>query len=754
MEVVEETEREVAGNAELADDPLGSKSDTFKKPQLCLVGPRKGKGTKVRVVDSPNEPKDKEGKDTIAETINVPIPPSGDPDASTSEGASKPAVKLSTEPEHRTSKPRSQGVPAQKLKEAPIPYLEPKWGGIPTENYSLDVIKSGTILEPLDLSTKSHYVFGRQTNCDVQMAHPTISRYHLVIQYSRGTAEKPQGFYLYDLGSTHGTFLNKNKVRPEMFIRLKVGYQIKLGASSRLYLLQGPSEDMEEESELTVTELKAKRQLELQERELAEIHRKQKEEEELKKKEEEQRKREEEGIDWGMGDDADEETDLSENPYAATTNEDLYIDDPKKTLRGWFEREGHELEYDVEEKGPGQFLCRIEVPVEGARGGCMVAEAMLKGKKKEVVAQCALEACRLLDRLGLLRQANHESRKRKAKNWEEEDFYDSDDDTFLDRTGAVEKKRQQRMHQAGKGEEQVETYQSLSEKHSNILKKLESTQLQLQKAQKDLAAAKAKAADEDGDSLDTFMSNLSSVGSTDKKLVNKFKLELVALNKEEVHLRKLVNIARPASLPELVAPVPVSEAISAKDSNALKNKLMSAVRKKANKNKEVPPSSSTNCNEGREAASSEEEEEEEIEVQQPHKRGQNSSDHNGDSTKDKPMPEQSNTIIGPARPAFLKDNAITLKSSEEIDKETDSIMKEERLQNNDDNINDDDDDQSAKEAEKRRKKNRRRLLQRNEKALERTKAEYDASDPNYSVWVPPENQTGDGKTKLNEKLGY
>lgn len=54
-----------------------------------------------------------------------------------------------------------------------------------------------------------------------------------------------------------------------------------------------------------------------------------------------------------------------------------------------------------------------------------------------------------------------ESRKRKAKNWEDEDFYDSDEDTFLDRTGAVEKKRQQRMQQAGKGEAQVETYQSL-----------------------------------------------------------------------------------------------------------------------------------------------------------------------------------------------------------------------------------------------------------------------------------------------------
>lgn len=53
------------------------------------------------------------------------------------------------------------------------------------------------------------------------------------------------------------------------------------------------------------------------------------------------------------------------------------------------------------------------------------------------------------------------SRKRKKKNWEEEDFYDSDDDTFLDRTGMVERKRKERMKKAGKIEERPDTYDSL-----------------------------------------------------------------------------------------------------------------------------------------------------------------------------------------------------------------------------------------------------------------------------------------------------
>ncbi|CAH1283512.1 unnamed protein product [Diabrotica balteata] len=321
---------------------------------------------------------------------------------------------------------------------------------------------------------------------------------------------------------------------------------LKFGNSTRSFILEGPEYDEEEESELSVTELKEKRDKEIREREERMI-RLQQEAEEKKKKEEER------GVDWGLGEDADEETDLSENPYAQTNNEELYLDDPKKALRGFFEREGLDLEYDCNEQGMGQFVCKVELPVDDEMGRPIVAEVLHKGKKKEAVIQCALEACRILDRFGVLRQATHESRKRKAKNWEDNDYYDSDEDTYLDRTGTIEKKREKRMN--SKAPQKVETYESLVEKEKSILTSIADTEKQISSLQLKMETEENQ--DNDEDSLDSYMKGLKD-SKPDKRSIARLKTDLITLRSEHSKVLQLVNLVKPANLPPLVTKEPSS----------------------------------------------------------------------------------------------------------------------------------------------------------------------------------------------------
>jgi hypothetical protein len=88
------------------------------------------------------------------------------------------------------------------------PYETPPWSAPPGQPFQLEVVKEGAVLAHLDVSQKGAYMFGRSDRADFSLEHATVSRYHAVLQYKEGGAAA-----LYDLGSTHGTFVNKKQVR-------------------------------------------------------------------------------------------------------------------------------------------------------------------------------------------------------------------------------------------------------------------------------------------------------------------------------------------------------------------------------------------------------------------------------------------------------------------------------------------------------------------------------------------------------------
>lgn len=284
---------------------------------------------------------------------------------------SLPDDSLDTPPEA----PKSHKPPTKCPPSIPCPYTEPTWSAAPDpENeYSIEMLKNGQIVETVSgLEQRPFWLIGKLPDNQIVMAHPTISRFHAVLQYrpkvdtmeagSQTTVHQtdkanvdsasppassgiPSGWYLYDLSSTHGSFVNKQKIPAKTYVRIRVGYLMTFGGSTRRLILQGPDADAEPESEFSITEMKEQKRLRAEA--LVEAAK------------QEAMRKEAEGVSWGMTEDADAETDLSINPYASTNNEELYLQDPKKTLRGYFEREGYDLDYKVEELAVASFVCKL-----------------------------------------------------------------------------------------------------------------------------------------------------------------------------------------------------------------------------------------------------------------------------------------------------------------------------------------------------------------------------------------------------------
>ncbi|XP_072313639.1 kanadaptin isoform X2 [Eucyclogobius newberryi] len=765
----DQTETETAFKAEMdADEPF-KKPALFAAPSMSTKRPATAP-TKKPTPDSETASKG-DKKDTNAEAQTKP-----DTETVKEEDTNDPNKHtIKTKHESKSKDVLPKGPPPGKF--PLLPYTEPIWGSeAPDYPYSIEILKNGAIVNTIPLKDKSYFVVGRLPVCDVSLEHPSISRYHAIIQYrgesggEAGSVGEERGFYVQDLGSTHGTVVNKNKIPPNTYIRIKVGHVMKFGGSTRLFILQGPESDEEEESEFTVTELKerARKQREELEKRMMGAGSDDDDEEVDKgengedKKSQSKQSKDDSGCSWGIGDDAVAEDEDEENPFSTEFQEDqeaAYLKDPKKTLQGFYDREGEELEFEYEDKGSGTWLCRIKLPVDDAKGKQLVAEVTNTGKKKDVTVQCCLEACRMLEARGLLRQ-EAVSRKRKKKNWEDEDYYDSDDDTFLDRTGTVERKRQERMKKAGKIEERTETYQSLLAKLAGVEKELKDTQKKLEKlGSKDSSGSSTE------DPLDAFMTAVRSEAAMDGVERRKLHVHVADLKKETLRLRKLVELTRPAQLPSLL-PSSSSGAEKAKKALPLfgamkggsKFKLKTGTIGKFPPKRPNLPAELFNMKELPAVGAEEEEEEEEDESK--HKMEDSDQDDDNKDCVTMSDPDMETRTIateeneeGMPKPR-LKERSIKAKkgadpseAAEEVNKspidtETspEQTCSESKLEGN---------SKTTAEASLKKKK---KVIGRPPVPL--TGGKYPDDDPDYCVWVPPVGKTGDGRTHLNDKYGY
>ncbi|KAM9842069.1 kanadaptin [Aulostomus maculatus] len=764
METDESSSTKNGGDDE-TKDPLNSgpeSADPFKKPAIFAAPSLVSK--RVSNVSAPSKPATdtRSVSNRVVDDTTLDVPPCPAEDHKASERGQEENRNGGMDAAPVKTKPRVPPVKGPLTgKFPPLPYTEPSWGGKPPETtYALEILKNGTIVDKLPLTHSSYFVVGRLPVCDVSLEHPSISRYHAVIQYREQPGElesvgEDRGFYVQDLGSTHGTVVNKNKIPPKTYIRLRVGHVLKFGGSTRLFILQGPDFDEEEESELTVTELREqarKQRAELEKRMMGDGSDDDEEEEEKEEGKSNtgrnKRLSEDSGCSWGMAEEALPEDESEENPFSTEFHEDqeaAYLKDPKKALQGFYDREGEELEFEYEDKSHGSWLCRIKLPVDDAMGRQLVAEVTHTGKKKEAAVQCCLEACRMLEARGLLRQ-EAVSRKRKKKNWEDEDYYDSDDDTFLDRTGTVEKKRQERMKKAGKIEQRPET-------HESLVAKLSAVERELAEAQKKLSAgAKGESGSSSEDPLDAFMTAVRSEAAMDSVARRKLHVHVADLRKDAQRLRKLVELTRPAQMPSLR---PSSESEKPKKTLPLFGAMKggSKFKLKTGTIGTLPPKRPNLPAELfnlRELPPGEEEEEEEEQEEAEN------TEHNDDvreesKTESNVDSEESSASKSHETPEEQRDTAATSQEPKE------QSHKGRRSQQGPVQGSSEAPGPSSPESGAKggvEPSTRKAAKKKASRPPVLPSGKYPEDDPDYCVWLPPAGQTGDGRTHLNDKYGY
>ena len=83
----------------------------------------------------------------------------------------------------------------------------------------------------------SHYPFtiGKDNSCDLILQNPIVSRLHCRINYNIDDINSPT-YYLEDLNSTNGTYINNTPVTPYQKCNLKSGDNISFGHLTYIFM--------------------------------------------------------------------------------------------------------------------------------------------------------------------------------------------------------------------------------------------------------------------------------------------------------------------------------------------------------------------------------------------------------------------------------------------------------------------------------------------------------------------------------------
>ncbi|KAJ7974248.1 kanadaptin [Quillaja saponaria] len=408
------------------------------------------------------------------------------------------------------------GKPASKQSQSlVVPYKIPPWSGPPCHKFSLEVLKDGSVIDQLDVYEKGAYMFGRVDLCDFVLEHQTISRFHTVIQFKRsGNA------YLYDLGSTHGTFVNKNQVEKNIYVDLHVGDVIRFGQSSRLYIFQGPSELMPPE-----TDLKIMRDVRIREKIL---------DQEASLQRARLEASHSDGISWGMGEDAIEEIEDDGDEVTWQTYKGQLTEKQEKTRDKVMKRM--------------EKISNMKKEISAIRAKDISQGGLTQGQQIQI-ARNEQRMTQILEELENLEETLNESIReslgartgkishgKKKGAAEDEEEFSSDDDEFYDRT------KNKTSRQKADDNQSVETADTLLDKRDAIMKEIEDNK-ELLLAEKNKMSSESSVEDDLGDTLDAYMSGLSSKLVLDKTV--QLQKEQSTLQSELDRINYLLKIADP-----------------------------------------------------------------------------------------------------------------------------------------------------------------------------------------------------------------